>query len=132
MSSETNKQLIRSLIEEVYNQRNIDAIPNYFVPGSFLAGNIANLIRGMSGSFPDFHMTIEDLLTEEDKAASRISMSGTHLGSFFGHSPTSKPILMGGITIYTIRDGKIATLVSEINMLLLYQQLGITPVIEAT
>lgn len=132
MSIESNKQLIRNLVEEVYNQRNIDAIPNYFVPSSFLAGSIANLIRGMSASFPDFQMTIEDLLAEGDKVVSRISMRGTHLGNFFGHVPTGKPVLNGGISIYTVRDGKIVTVANEINMLLLYQQLGITPTIEPT
>jgi steroid delta-isomerase-like uncharacterized protein len=130
MSIEANKQLIRNLIEEVYNGRNIEAIPNYFIAGSFLAGNVANLIRGMSGSFPDFQMTIEDLIAEGDKVVNRTSMRGTHLGAFFGHPPTGKPVLSGGITIYTIRDGKIVTMANEINMLLLYQQLGITPVIQ--
>jgi predicted ester cyclase len=129
MLVEANKQLICNLIEEVYNQRNLDAIPNYFIVGTFLAGHVANLIRGMSSSFPDFQMTIEDLIAEGDKVVSRVNMRATHLGDFFGHPPTGKPVLNGGIAIYTIRDGKIATVVNEINMLVLYQQLGITPAI---
>ena len=129
MSTEANKEIIRNLIEEVYNRRNIDAIPNYFIPGSFLAGHIANLIRGMSVGFPDFHMTIEDIMAEGNKVVNRVSMRGTHQGEFFGHPPTGKPVLNGGISIYTIRDGKIVTMANESNMLLLYQQLGITPAI---
>ena len=130
MSTDANKQIIRDLIEEVYNRRNVEAIPNYFIVGSFLGGHIANLIRGMSGSFPDFQMTIEDLVAEGDKVVSRVTMRATHLGEFFGHPPTGKPVLSGGISIYTFQDGKIVTIANEINMLLLYQQLGITPLIQ--
>ncbi|NWF69178.1 MAG: ester cyclase [Chloroflexi bacterium] len=130
MSIEANKQIIRNLVEEVYNGRHIEAIPNYFIAGSFLAGSAANLIRGMSASFPDFQMTIEDLIAEGDKVVNHMTMRGTHLGEFFGHPPTGKPVLAGGISIYTIRDGKIVTMASENNILILYQQLGITPVIE--
>jgi predicted ester cyclase len=130
MSIEANKQIICNLIEEVYNQRNIEAIPNYFLAGSFLAGHIANLIRGMSASFPDFRITIEELIADGDKIVSRATMHGTNLGEFFGHPPTGKPVLSGGIAIYAIRDGKIVTMSNEVNMLLLYQQLGITPTIE--
>jgi predicted ester cyclase len=129
MSIDANKQIIRNLIEEIYNGRNIEAIPNYFIAGSFLAGSMANLIRGMSASFPDFQMTIEDLIAEGDKVVNHMMMRGTHLGEFFGHPPTGKPVLAGGISIYTIRDGKIVTMASETNMLIMYQQLGITPII---
>jgi predicted ester cyclase len=130
MSVEANKELVLAFVEEVMNQRNVTAIPKYFVAGTFLAGSLENLVRGMSMSFPDYHITIEDVIAEGDKVVVRTTLRGINTGSFFGHPPTGRPALVGNIHIYKFKDGKIVSEARESNMLILYQQLGISPVIE--
>jgi predicted ester cyclase len=132
MSIEANKQLVLDFFEEVMNQRNTVAIPKYFVTGTFLAGGLENLVHGMSTSFPDYHIAAEEVIAENNKVVVRTTMRSTHTGEFFEHLPTGKPIQIGGIHIYTIKDGRIVSYVRESDRLLIYQQLGITPVIETT
>jgi hypothetical protein len=130
MSVEANKELVLAFLEEVMNQRNVAAIPKYFVAGSFLAGSLENMIRGMSMSFPDYHISVEDVVAEGDKVVVRTTLRGINTGSFFGHPPTGRPALVGTILIYKLKDGKIVSEARESNMLIIYQQLGISPVIE--
>jgi steroid delta-isomerase-like uncharacterized protein len=130
MSIEANKQLVLDFFEEVLNQRNTEAIPKYFVNGTFLAGGLENLVRGMSTSFSDYHITVEEVIAENNKVVVRATMRGTHTGEFFGHPPTGKPIQVSGIHMYTIKDGRIVSYAPESDRLTIYQQLGITPVIE--
>lgn len=130
MSIEANKQLVLDFFEEVLNQRSTAAIPKYLIEGTFLAGGLENLVQGMRTSFPDYHITVEEVIAENDKVVVRATMRGTHTGEFVGHHPTGKPVQLGGIHIYTIKDGRIASYARESDMLLIYQQLGITPVIE--
>ena len=132
MSTEANKQVIVKFLEDVFVQRNLAAIPMYLRPESFLAGSLENLIRGISTSFPDYEITVEELIAEADKVVARLTMRGTHTGVFVGYPPTGKSIEVGAIHIYTLRDGRIVSLAFEFNQLMLYQQLGLTPVIEPT
>ena len=61
-------------------------------------------------AFPDLHYTVEDLVTQGEKVVSRWSAAGTHTGDFFGMPPTNKSVKMIGITIFHVKDGKIAEL----------------------
>jgi hypothetical protein len=130
MSNESRKQWVLSFVEEVWNGRNIAAIPKYLVAGTFYAGNIANSIKFLSTSFPDYEISVEDIIVEEDKVAIRTTLRGTHSGSFRGHSPTGKVIQSQFIGIYKFKENKIVTGVVESDWLVIYQQLGITPQIE--
>jgi steroid delta-isomerase-like uncharacterized protein len=130
MSTEENKQLVLNFLEEVFNQRNVAAIPNYFVEGSFLAGSLANWVHAVSESFPDFEVVIEEVIAEADKVVVYLTLRGTNTGSLFGHPPTGKYVHISSIRIYKLKNCKITSEVNESNMLMLYQQLGITPVIE--
>jgi hypothetical protein len=62
MSIEANKQLVLDFFEEVMNQRNMVAIPKYFVTGTFLAGGLENLVQGMSTSFPECYIAVEEVI----------------------------------------------------------------------
>jgi predicted ester cyclase len=76
---------------------------------------------------PDFHVTIEDMVTEGDKVASRWTASGTHQGEFLGIRPTGNHATWTGITIYRIADGKIVEAWWSKDVLALLQQLVVIP-----
>jgi len=130
MSTESNKQFALNFIEEVWNGRNVSAIPKYMVEGTFLAGNVANGVNALSTSFPDYHINVEDIIVEEDKVVLRTTMHGTNTGMFMGHPAAGKAVQVGRISINKLKDGKIVSVASESDWLVLYQQLGITPKIE--
>jgi predicted ester cyclase len=78
----------------------------------------------MLAGFPDYQTVIDDLIAEGDKVAARITMSGTHTGSFMGIPPTGKFISFTGMYIARIADGKIIEHWGEEDSVSLLQQLG--------
>ena len=46
------------------------------------------------GAFPDLAITVEDMLAEDDRVATRVTMRGTHHGPLAGVAPTGKAVVM--------------------------------------
>jgi len=66
-------------------------------------------------AFPDASYTIYDLIGESDKVVARWSLTGTHRETFLGVSPTEKQVIVNGIIIYRLEDGKIVEYWGEIS-----------------
>jgi len=63
---------------------------------------------GMLAAFPDYQVTIEDLVGEGDKVVARITMSGAHTGTEFLSLPArGKQFKISGISIFRMASGKI-------------------------
>lgn len=77
--------------------------------------------------FPDVHVTIEDLVAEEDKVVSRNSVSGTHLGEYMGLSPTGKPVTYNEIFIFRFAGGRVAETWGTVDVFSQLKQLGLIP-----
>ena len=58
-------------------------------------------------AFPDFHMTVEDVVAEGDLVVCRFQQTGTHQGDLFGIAPTGRNVDFGEIALCQIADGKI-------------------------
>jgi hypothetical protein len=63
--SETNKAVVRRLVDEVMNAGNMDVIDDVYAPE--LAPVASRWIVPFRASLPDVQMTIVDLITEGDK-----------------------------------------------------------------
>lgn len=86
-----------------------------------------NVITTCRAAFHGLHVTIEDMMADGDRVTCRFTARGIHQGAFMGLPPTGKKIEMTGIEIFRLRDGKIAELLGEANMMGLMQQLGMLP-----
>jgi steroid delta-isomerase-like uncharacterized protein len=86
-----------------------------------------NVITACRAAFHGLQVTIDDMMAEGDKVTCRFTARGVHNGEFMGIPPTGKKIAMTGIEIFRVRDGKIAELWGEANLMGLMQQLGILP-----
>jgi len=73
---------------------------------------------------PDFKFTVEDMIAEGDRVATRWTVHGTHEGTFRGIPPTGKQINGKGITIKRIAGGKVVEEWALIDMFGLLQQIG--------
>ena len=84
--------------------------------------------RTLLAAFPDWRMTVEDLIASGDKAVARVKVTGTHKGEFLGVPPNGTRVEVQLIDIMRF-DG--AGLVCEhwgtADMLSLMQQLGAVP-----
>src|SRR5215216_768507 len=106
MSAEENKAIFRRYVEEVGNEGNLDLADEIFdrylahqSDGSVLERGPEDVKRFMGEfreGFPDFHSTIEDMVAEGDKVATRWRMCGTHRGEFRGIAPTGKELRSRG------------------------------------
>ena len=136
MSLEESKSLVRRFIDEVMNAGNTAAITELCVPDSMFATGIAGQVQSLKVAFPDHRFTVEEMLAEGDKVAVRMTVHGTNRGPLLGLPafgrleqpvpPTGKSMSSTGIAIYTIRNGRIASLDSELDQIALLRQLGWT------
>jgi predicted ester cyclase len=138
MSAEENKAVIRRFIEEFLNDANI-AIADEIFDNSCTVHHPATPepIRGVAGmkghmtmvfsALPDFHVVVDDMMTEGEKVAVRMTISGTLKGGFAGNPPTDKHATWSGIAIYRIVGGKIMEGWEELDLLGAWQRLGVLP-----
>ena len=136
MSSSTNKSVYRRFIEEVANRGNFamadellaDNVVEYEQLPEGLPPNgegIRQLFRMLRTAFPDFNITIEDLLNDGDKVIARVTLRGTHRGDLMGLRPTGRKVAYEAIDISRIVDGKMAEHWGIPDYLTLFRQLGI-------
>jgi predicted ester cyclase len=59
-------------------------------------------------ALPDARYEVDDLIAEDDKVVVRWRLLGTHKGPFRGIAPTGRPIVLKGIAIYRVENGKLA------------------------
>ena len=133
MSIEENKNIIRRY-QAIYNSNNLDALTEVVsedlltpkimagIPTGFEGAKVAHQI--MLTGFPDYQTVIDDLIAEGDKVTARITLSGTHTGSFMGIPATGKHVEFTGIYIARIADGKIVEHWGEEDGVSLLMQLG--------
>jgi predicted ester cyclase len=134
MSAEQNKEVLRRVIEEGFNRGNYDALDPLFAPDyqehQFgLKKNMSGLkedIQFLRTAFPDFHLTIEDMIADGDKVWIRMTAQGTNLGPFMG-SPTGKSHTSTVIDICRFEDGRIVEHWGVPDRFAVMAQLGLLP-----
>lgn len=78
-------------------------------------------------AFPDYRITIEDLLADGDKVVMRYRGQGTHRGPLFGAGPTNSRVEYTGIMVVRISEGKLAEEWTEYDQFGLMRQIGALP-----
>lgn len=134
MSIEENKAIVRRY-QEIYNSNNLDALADVVseelitpkimpgIPSGFEGAKAAHQI--MLAGFPDYQTVIDELIAEGDQVVARITMHGTHTGSFMGIPATGRYVEFTGIYIARIANGKIVEHWSEEDGVGLLAQLGV-------
>ncbi len=82
----------------------------------------------MSASImPDLNYTEEDMMSEGDKVVTRYTARFTHTGPFMGIPPTGKQLVVRGVQINRIVDGRNAETWDFMDYMGLLTQLGAIP-----
>jgi steroid delta-isomerase-like uncharacterized protein len=76
-------------------------------------------------SFPDSHVTYEEMIEADDTIVGRWRATATHTGNLPGLEATGKSIRITGITIYRFAGGMISEAWEELDLLGMWQQLGV-------
>ena len=137
VSAEDNKALVRRFTDEVQSGGNIDLIDeicspefvNHSAPPEIPADceGIKILTAMFRRAFPDSYFTVEDMIAEGDKVATRKTFHGTHEGEFMGIPPSGRAVSMGLIDIVRISDEKVVEHWVMGDSLGMMQQLGVIP-----
>lgn len=116
MSQSGNTDLARRWFDDVWNTRREATITELLDPGA--VGHLEGLVtRGIAefmtarefliGAFPDFHIDVEDTVSEGDNVVVRWAVTGTHRGDNLGIPATGKPVGFRGITWLRFANGKL-------------------------
>ena len=136
--SEQNKTNVRRLFEEVWNKGYMPVADELYAQNYIHHdSSTPDVGRGPEGekkratlyrnAFPDFRLTIEDLVAEGETVVARWSGRGTHKGELNGIAPTGKQITISGISIGRFAGGKMAEAWVNWDALGFMQQLGVVP-----
>jgi len=129
MSLEKNKDIVRKMYEAV-NKRKLDLLGEFIAPDYIdhtehlrsleeVKKFLSTLIKSL-----DFQITIEDIIAEGDKVWVRYTLTGTHIGDFFGLAPTGKKFTESVVYIFRIVNFKIVESLQVSNPLDLLMQIG--------
>lgn len=133
-----NKVLIRRWFDEVWNHGREDLIEQMRAPDAVATGlgegnqqsrghgPFKAFYANLRGTFPDLHVTIEDLIAEGDKVCIRLSIEGTHLGDALAPA-TGRKVRVGGIVIARVADSRIAEAWNNLDQLGMLRQIGALP-----
>jgi predicted ester cyclase len=112
---QANKELYRSLMDEIWNKRDLSAIDRYLAP-DFIEHN-KNLPPGIAGrkqfvtailaAFSDYHAEIEEVVAEGNKVVARVQWTGTQDGPYQGRPATNNKLRFSTADFFRMADGKL-------------------------
>lgn len=122
---------------ELWNQKNLDIADEIFAtdfvnhdpswPGVTDQGSFKEWAVGWLAAAPDMELTIEDIVAEKDLVAGRWTCRWTDVAGVAGSQPTGDRIVVTGMDICRIAQGKIAERWWAKDVLGAMQQMGVIP-----
>ncbi|MET7398390.1 ester cyclase [Dactylosporangium sp. NPDC005572] len=130
-----NEAVVRRFLEEVINGGELESLDELWAADlAWHGGSLGDVYgidayRQMLGAdagtaFTGMHLTIQEVISHDDKVVVRFTNSGTHTGTFRDHPATGNYAEWLGIGIYTVRDGWISEAWFAEDILGMLQQLG--------
>jgi steroid delta-isomerase-like uncharacterized protein len=135
--TERNKAVVRRFIEEVQNKKDMDVFdelnaPDFVnlsappgMPTDREGGKM--FLGGFLSAFPDSSVTIDEMIAEGDRVATKKTFTGTHTGDFGEIAATGNRVTIQYVDILRLRDGKITEHWLSMDQLSFLQQLGVIP-----
>ncbi len=136
MDAEANKAQKRRYIE-AFNAQDLDMIDELFdsryvlhVPGSpDVEGpeTLKQIVAESLATLSEAVLTVDDMVAEGNRVATRWTMTAIHSGNFMGVPPTDQRITMQGMTIDRFVDGKVVEGWDSFDMYGVLKQMGAIP-----
>ncbi len=132
---ETNKQLYRSYIEEMWNKHDPAAAGRYLAPNfiehnprvpSGLAGR-KQFVASVLAAFSDYHGEIQEIVAEGNMLVARVRWIGTQDGPYLGRAPTGNKLAFSTADFFRIENGKFVEHWDVVDTLARATALGLVP-----
>lgn len=129
-----NKAVVEQYNRSVMIERDLQAAHKFFPAeyidhsapsGKSTPDDVIQSLQGYFAAFPDFAAQVESMHGEGDLVVTRMRLSGTHQGPFYGAPPTGKKFDVGAMLIFRVQGDKLVERWFWVNMLGLRQQLGL-------
>jgi len=110
--AQENEKVIRRLYQEV----SLKMLPcgeavdftNYTVSGKpCCLDSFGKFFADMCASLCDCHLTIKSIATKEDKVMVHYTVSGTQKSDFMGVAATGEKMVVTGVDVFRVADGKV-------------------------
>jgi len=132
-----NKALLKKFYEDVFNKHNVDAADQFIAKDAIDHNAMPGTKPGLEGikdefrqffaGFPDWTVTVDDMIAEGDKVVARVTIKGTNKGMMGGMAATNKAAQWGLIDIVRIKDGKLVERWGYGDDVAMMTQLGLMP-----
>lgn len=139
---DANKAVVKRVIDEVWTGNNLAVIGDLYAPDAVIhptqggqPSDLSAVALGVSTykvAAPDLTVTADIMIAEGDEVATRVTITGTDTGGFFGFPPTNKQIKTGGIRTDRLKDGKIVETWFIIDNFTVLQAIGAIPTASAS
>jgi predicted ester cyclase len=116
---EHNKQLVRRIVEEMFNLGRLEVAHEIFGPDFVDRGHesmadkrggpegFAHFVKVVREVFPDISATIQTIVAEGDYVAMWNTATATHRGELFGMAPSGKRISMKDFHFFRFKNGRV-------------------------
>ena len=122
MSLSTNKALVKSFVEEVFNKHDLSSIEKYLTEQG--SEGFKQFLSEFFTAFPDIHANIEHVVAENDLVVVFLNFTGTHKGEYQERPSTNKQVTTRSADLYRIENEKIVEHWDVVDQLNLLQQTG--------
>jgi steroid delta-isomerase-like uncharacterized protein len=136
--AESNKAVVRAIIDEIWNAGRADRIGNLIAASYTIHRDPLDPWDGKTldhadfktrlgqtrTAFPDQRFAIEEMLAEGDRVAVRWTCAGTHQGDLPNFPASGRAFRICGMTIYAIAEGKATGHWQALDRIDLMRQIG--------
>ena len=118
-NTERNKELVRRIVDEMFNQGRLDVSVEIFGPTFVDRGHEgttdkadgpegwADFVKTIRRALPDLNATIQNMVAEGDYVAMWNTATATHEQELFGIPPSGEGIELKDFHFFRFADGKI-------------------------
>ncbi|HMH11723.1 MAG TPA: ester cyclase [Edaphobacter sp.] len=135
-SMQTNAQAtaIHRFYEECLNQNHLDVLPELVTPNVINHSStgdqtgvaaLEQTIHHVRTLFPEPHFTVDDVISDGNKAAARWTLVAAHTAPIAGVAPTGKQLTEQAVVFYRFENGKIAEIWAQMDQLGILRQVGV-------
>lgn len=78
-------------------------------------------------ALPDWRSDLDALVAEDDIVVERFTASGTHRGTLWGVAPTGKRLVLAGVNVFRLAEGRVVERWGRLDEAGLMRQLGLIP-----
>jgi predicted ester cyclase len=135
-TTDANKKIVEQFITELFTDGDLTAVDRHLDPGfvnhdppfpgaPLDAEGMRLAAETFRRSFPDWRSEMEQLIAEDDLVVENFVARGTHRGALMGEEPTGREVILRGVNIFRLADGRIVERWGRLDHYGLMQQLGV-------